>query len=132
MNKIILMGRLTKEPELKFIANTGNAVAKFTLAVPRAFKKDETDFINCTAFGKQAETIANYVTKGQRLLIEGALQIGSYTNKEGAKVYTTDVILNSFNFIEKATGGATTGATGGDDMLGLQEVAPEDEGDLPF
>ena len=128
MNKIILMGRLTKEPELKYIPNTDKGVAKFTLAVPRAFKKDETDFINCTAFGKQAEIIASYVTKGQRLLVEGALQIGSYTNKEGAKVYTTDVIVNSFNFIEKATGGATGGA----EMLGLQEVAPEEEGELPF
>ena len=124
------MGRLTKDVDLTFTANKGTAVSKFTLAVQRQFKKDEVDFINCTAFGKTAETIANYVMKGQRLLIEGSLQINSYTNKEGNKAYSTDVIVNSFNFIEKASGDG--GATGGSNNLGMEEMTPIDDVDIPF
>ncbi|MDB1959665.1 single-stranded DNA-binding protein, partial [Clostridium tertium] len=81
MNKVILIGRLTKDPELNFAAGTGTAVCKFSLAVTRAFKKDETDFINCIAFNKRAETIAQYLTKGRQLAVTGSIRTGSYDAK---------------------------------------------------
>lgn len=99
INKVILIGRLTKDPELSYAANTGNAICRLTLAVTRPFKKEETDFINCIAFGKTGETIAQYLTKGRQLAISGAIRTGSYTDKEGNKRYTTDVIIESFEFI---------------------------------
>ncbi|MGG7057582.1 single-stranded DNA-binding protein [Clostridium tertium] len=101
MNKVILLGRLTKDPELNFAAGTGTAVCKFSLAVTRPFKKDETDFINCIAFGKTGETIAQYLTKGRQVAIAGRIQTGSYDAKDGTKRYTTDIVVESFEFIGK-------------------------------
>ena len=97
------MGRLTKDPELKY--STGErqmAVAKYTLAVDRRVKgnEKETDFINCIAFGKNAEFTEKYFKKGQRVLIEGRIQTGSYINKDGKTVYTTDVIVDSGEFAD--------------------------------
>lgn len=99
MNKVILIGRTTKSPELRYAPGTGTAVCRFTLAVPRAFKKDEADFINCVAFGKIGETIAQYVLKGRQVAISGSIRTGSYDNNSGNKVYTTDVVLDCFEFI---------------------------------
>lgn len=99
MNLVILKGNLTKQPELKFGAGSGTAVVKFTVAVARMKKDDGADFINCIAFGKTAETIANNLDKGSPILVEGRIQTGSYDNKEGQKVYTTDVIVNRFEFV---------------------------------
>lgn len=99
MNKVILIGRLTKDPELKFAQSTGNAVTRFTLAVNRHMKKEEADFINCIAFGKTGEAIAQYLTKGRQLAITGGIRTGSYDAKDGTKKYTTDVIVESFEFI---------------------------------
>lgn len=99
MNKVILIGRTTKSPELRYAPGTGTAVCRFTLAVPRAFKKDEADFINCVAFGKIGETIAQYVLKGRQVAISGSIRTGSYDNNAGNKVYTTDVVLDGFEFI---------------------------------
>jgi single-strand DNA-binding protein len=99
MNKVILIGRLTKDPDLNFAAGTGTAVCRFGLAVTRPFKKDETDFINCIAFGKTGETIAQYLTKGRQLAVTGAIRTGSYDTKDGTKRYTTDVVVDSFEFI---------------------------------
>ena len=99
MNKVVLIGRTTKSPELRYAPGTGTAVCRFTLAVPRAFKKDEADFINCVAFGKIGETIAQYVLKGRQVAISGSIRTGSYDNNAGNKVYTTDVVLDSFEFI---------------------------------
>lgn len=98
MNKWIGTGRLTADPTLNFTAGSGMAVCRFNLAVQRPFKKDETDFINCIAFSKRAETIAQYLTKGRQVLIEGHIQTGSY-EKDGIKRYTTDIIVDSFEFI---------------------------------
>ena len=103
MNRVILMGRLTKDPELKY--STGErqmAIARYTLAVARKVKTNDTeaDFINCIAFGKSAEFVEKYFRQGQRVLIEGRLQTGSYTNKEGQKVYTTDIIVDSQEFAD--------------------------------
>ena len=130
MNKVILIGRMTKDAELKFIGGSGQAISKFTLAVKRPFKKDETDFINCTAFGKQAETIASYVQKGQEIAIEGNIKTGSY-EKDGQRFYTTEIIVNSFEFIgNKKQGGAEEGTK--DDDGFLQEMEPTDDDDAPF
>ena len=103
MNKVILMGRLTRDPELRYSqSNNPLAIARYTLAVARKVKTNDTeaDFINCIAFGKSAEFVEKYFRQGQRVLIEGRLQTGSYTNKEGQKVYTTDIIVDSQEFAD--------------------------------
>lgn len=99
MNKVILIGRLTRDPELNFASGSGTAVTRFTLAITRAFKKEETDFINCIAFGKTGETIAQYLTKGRQLAVTGSIRTGSYDAKDGTKRYTTDIVVDSFEFI---------------------------------
>lgn len=104
MNKIILLGRLVKDPEVKY-TNNGKVVAMFTLAVNRPYSsqdgKQEADFISVVVWGKSAETIGNCVTKGQRLLVEGRLQIRSYDANDGTKKYVTEVVAYNFEFIEK-------------------------------
>jgi single-strand DNA-binding protein len=100
MNKIVLLGRLTRDIELRQAGET--SVANFSLAVNRTFKRDgepDADFFNCVAFGKRAETLAQYVHKGNQLAIEGHVQMGQYTNKEGANVKTFDVMVDGFDFI---------------------------------
>ena len=100
INKVVLLGRLTKDPDLRYAPGTGNAVCRFTLAVQRTFKKDETDFINCVAFGKTGETIAQYITKGRQIAVTGSIRTGSYDAQDGTKRYTTDVIVETFEFVE--------------------------------
>ena len=104
MNTITLLGRLTKNPEARY-TSTGKAVTLFTLAVNRPYTnsdgKREADFINCQAWGKTAEVIGNHVSKGDRLLAEGRLQIRSYTDKEGVKRYAAEVVVNRVEFIEQ-------------------------------
>ena len=130
MNKTMLLGRVTKDIELKF-GKDGMAIAKFSVAVNR-MKKGETDFINCIAFGKTAETIANYIKKGSQIGIEGHIQTGSYTNKDGHKVYTTDVIVDRFDFVGGGNNNTTNNTQNGDvpgDYFGASEV---DNSDMPF
>lgn len=101
MNKVILMGRLTRDPEVRNSGDT--AVARFSLAVDRRFKKDgevTADFPNCVAFGKTAEFVEKYAHKGTKFVVEGRLQTGSYTNKDGQKVFTTDIIVEQIEFAE--------------------------------
>lgn len=104
MNKVILMGRLVKNPEVRQDANGAISMARYTLAVDRVrVKKDEdpgADFINCVVFGKSAEFARNYLRKGTKLVIEGRIQTGSYTNKNGQRVYTTDVVTERQEFAE--------------------------------
>ena len=104
MNRISLSGRLVREPEVRYSqGNNSMAIAKFTLAVDRKFKKDgeqNADFINCTAFGKVAEVIEKYVTKGTKIIVEGRWQTGSYKNKDGVTVYTNDCMVESIEFCE--------------------------------
>ena len=97
MNKIELMGRLTKDVEIKKSKN-GNDWAVFTLAVSR--DKDTTDFIDCLGFGKMAETLTKYVEKGNRIIVCGSLQINNYENKEGQKLSKPQVIVNDFYFVD--------------------------------
>ena len=103
MNKILLVGRLTKDVDTRYSQDGQTAISRFTVAVDRRYKKDNeqtADFISCIAFGKTAEFIGKYFTKGQRIGLEGRWQTGSYTNKEGAKVYTNDCAIESLEFAE--------------------------------
>ena len=99
INKVVLLGNLTKDPEL-IRTGDGIVIAKFTLAVSRQLKKNEADFINCIAFGKTGETITQYFTKGSKIAITGNIRTGSYDAKDGTKRYTTDVIVETFEFVE--------------------------------
>lgn len=112
MNTVMLLGRLTKDVDFRYMPN-GKGVANFTLAVNRPFKnadgKVEADFIPVILFGKTAEVVANYVSRGQRLLVEGRLQVRSYDAKDGSKRYVTEVIGNNIEFIEKKEQGNAGG-----------------------
>jgi len=139
MNKVVLLGRLTADPDLKFAAGSGAAVAKFSLAVTRPFKKDETDFINCIAFGKTGETIAQYLTKGRQLAVTGSIRTGSYDAKDGTKRYTTDVIVDSFEFIGSSKSNDNQGSNNSfnqDNFGGMnfeEDMTPVDDGEMmPF
>lgn len=111
MNKVILMGRLTAEPDLKYSSKDSSmAIARYSLAVDRRFAKKEdgaatADFIRCVAFGKAGEFASKYFHKGQRVLVEGRLQTGSYTNKDGQKVSTTDVVIENQEFADAPKAG---------------------------
>jgi len=103
MNKVILTGRLTKDPIVRYSQGENTmAIAKYTLAVDRKFKKDEqsADFISCVAFGKAGEFAEKYFKKGTKIAVTGRIQTGSYTSKEGQKVYTTDVVVEEQEFAE--------------------------------
>lgn len=104
MNKVILMGRLTRDPEIRYsTGENATAIARYSLAVDRRFKRDgepTADFINCVAFGKTAEFAEKYFRQGIKIAISGRIQTGSYTNKDGVKVYTTDVVVEEQEFAE--------------------------------
>lgn len=104
MNKVILMGRIVRDAEVRYSqGDKSTAVARFSLAVDRKYKKDEeqtADFINCIAFGKTGEFMEKFGHKGTKFLVEGRIQTGSYTNKDGQKVYTTDVVVEGIEFAE--------------------------------
>ncbi|XZK26379.1 single-stranded DNA-binding protein [Clostridium perfringens] len=129
MNKVVLVGRLTKDPELRFTANKGTAVTRFTLAVNRDYKKEdgtqEADFINCIAYSKRAEVIAQYLTKGKRFSIAGSIRTGSYDAQDGTRRYTTYVVVDGFDFID-SSGSKVNNDNFNDDMI------PVDDGDIPF
>ncbi len=111
MNKVILMGRLTRDPEVRYSqGDVATAVARYTLAVDRRFRREgeaTADFINCVAFGRQAEFAERYLRQGTKIAITGRIQTGSYTNRDGVKVYTTDIVVEEQEFAEsKASSGA--------------------------
>ena len=101
MNKVVLTGRIVRDPEIRYSTGEQNkAIAKYTLAVNRAFDHGKADFINCVAFGKAAEFAEKYFHKGNKVDVSGRIQTGNYTNKDGQKVYTTDVIVEEHEFGE--------------------------------
>lgn len=104
MNKVILMGRLTRDPEVRYSqGDNATAIARFTLAVDRRIKRDNeasVDYINCVSFGRSAEFTEKYFHKGTKIVIAGRIQTGSYTNKDGQKVYTTDIVIEEQDFAE--------------------------------
>lgn len=102
MNNVSLIGKLTRDPELRYTAETSKAVARFSIAIDRPSKGEgekQTDFPNIVVFGKQAESCERYLAKGRQVGIQGRIQTGSYTNKDGVKVYTTDVVANYVEFL---------------------------------
>ena len=113
MNKVILMGRLTRDPDVRYSAGENStAVARYTLADDRRFHRDgdaTADFIGCVAFGRQAEFAEKYLRQGTKIAITGRIQTGSYTNREGQKVYTTDVVVEEQEFAESKNAGGNNG-----------------------
>lgn len=119
MNKVILIGRLTRDPEVRYSQGEESIViARYTLAVDRRGKKDPNeqaaDFINCIAFRKNGEFAEKYLTKGMKIAVIGRIQTGSYTNKDGQKVYTTDVVVEEHEFVDsKASGNSNSSDSSG-------------------
>ena len=117
MNKVILMGRITRDAEIRYTqGEKSTAIARFSLAVERRFKRvnDEqqnTDFISCIAFGKSAEFLEKFGRKGTKFVVDGRIQTGSYNNKEGQKVYTTDVVVENIEFAESKNSSGSGGST---------------------
>ncbi len=141
MNKVVLIGRLTKDPEVRYSQGKNEmAVARYTLAVDRKAKQQDgqnADFINCICFGKGAEFCEKYLSKGIKIAVTGRIQTGSYTNKNGQKVYTTDVVVEDQEFCERKgnVGQAQSGpipapAGGYDGFLAIPDGVNDD--DLPF
>lgn len=137
MNKVILMGRLTKDPNIRYTqGETPMCVAKYTIAVNRrAAGKDQADFIGCTSFGKAGEFVEKYLKKGSKIIITGRIQTGSYTDQEGTKRYTTEVVTEEIEFAESKA--VATSQRGGEDDSdtgdnGFMTVTEEDEEGLPF
>lgn len=134
MNKVILMGRLTRDPEVRYSQGDNSmAIARYSLAVDRRQNRNNSDeqtadFINCVAFGKAGEFAEKYFHKGTKIAVTGRIQTGSYTNKEGVKVYTTDVIVEEQEFAEsKNASGSDSGYTGGNNNY--SKPAPSNAGD---
>ena len=116
MNKVILMGRITRDAEIRYTqGEKSTAIARFSLAVDRRFKKDNdeqnTDFISCIAFGKIAEFLEKFGRKGTKFVVDGRIQTGSYNNKDGQKVYTTDVVVENIEFAESKNSSCSGGST---------------------
>lgn len=132
MNKVVLMGRLTKDVDLRMTTGSKpTAVARLTLAVDRRTKEKEADFINCVAWGSTAEFIDKYFGRGDRLAGSGRIQTGSYTNKDGQKVYTTDVVLEEVEFCESKKNSAQKASDGAENGF---VAVPDDvsDTDLPW
>lgn len=114
MNKVILMGRLTREPEIRYSSGENQtAIARYTLAVDRRFNRQgddqSADFINCVVFGRGAEFAEDYLHQGTKIVVVGRIQTGSYTNKDGQKVYTTDVVVEEQEFAESKAASSNAG-----------------------
>ncbi len=152
MNKVILVGRLTRDPDVRYSAGEGSmAIARYSLAVDRRGRRDNSggdqptaDFINIVAFGRDGEFAEKYLHKGSRILVEGHIQTGSYTNKDGVKVYTTDVVVERHEFVDSksspsgagsdqfvpvSAGAAPAESDGGDGFMNIPDGIEEE---LPF
>lgn len=146
MNKVILMGRLTKDPEVRYSqGENAMAIARYTLAVERRFNRNNdeqtADFINCVAFGRTGEFAEKYLHKGTKIAVTGRIQTGSYTNKDGVRVYTTEVIVEDHEFVESKNASAGDGgyapaprsdsapAAAGDGFMNIPDGIDEE---LPF
>ncbi len=140
INRTVLVGRLTKDPELKYTPS-GVPMARFTLAVNRPFSNQqgekEADFINCIAWRKQAESLSNYMKKGNMVGIEGRIQTGSFEGQDGKRVFTTDVVADSIQFLEARGGNNTQGQqnynrTDEDPFANTKGPVEVSDDDLPF
>ena len=135
MNKVILIGRLTKDADIKTSA-AGMTIARFTLAVDRRFRRNNeeqtADFINCVAFSKTAEFLEKYGKKGTKFVVEGSIQTGSYTNKDGNKVYTTDVAVQSVEFAESKASSQNVQSQPSATPTDFIQINEIDDEELPF
>ncbi len=136
MNKVILMGRLVRDPDIRY-SNEENAtaVARFTLAVDRRFKRDgeqNADFISCISFGKSAEFAEKYLRKGIKLVVTGRIQTGSYTNRDGNKVYTTDVVVEEQEFAESKKASEANSGSGQSNQNSRQSMNTPEPGSDGF
>lgn len=140
MNKVILMGRLTRDAEIRYSQGENSmAIARFSLAVDRRFRKDgeqSADFINCIAFGKTAEFYEKFGRKGTKFVIEGRIQTGSYTNKDGQRVYTTDVVVENTEFAESKSNNQSGNSSQNNSMPssddGFMNIPDGIDEELPF
>jgi single-strand DNA-binding protein len=146
LNKVVLIGRLTKDPELRFTPGMGKAVTTFTIAVDRRFSKDgqrEADFIPIVVWGKQAESTANYMSKGKLIGVSGRIQTRNYEAKDGSRRYVTEVIAEEVQFLEwgektssnfnnENPSGNSNKSKGFDEEIYGEDITPVDDGDIPF
>ncbi|MCR5144753.1 MAG: single-stranded DNA-binding protein [Lachnospiraceae bacterium] len=137
MNKTIMMGRLTNDPDVRFGAGNNTQITRFNIAVNRQFKREgdpDADFFSCVCFGKTAEFVEKYFKKGNRILVEGEVRNNNYTNKDGQKVYGTELLINSVEFCESKNSNNNSSAPSpagpAPDNSGFMEMPDEDE--LPF
>ena len=143
MNKVIMMGRLTRDPEIRYSQGVSQiAIARFSLAVDRKWKREgepDADFFNCTVFGRQADFVEKYLRKGIKIIVAGRIQNDNYTNKEGQKVYAVQIIVDEIEFAESKNAAATNGAVmqntpspsqaTGDGFMSIPDGAEEE---MPF
>ena len=131
MNKVFLMGRLTRDPEIRYPANPdAKSVGRFSIAVDRRFKRDgepTADFFNCVCFGKLAEFTEKYLRKGSKILVEGSIHNNDYTNKDGQKVYSLQVTLDSIEFAESKSSGSSPAPSDG-----YMDIPDGIDEDIPF
>lgn len=141
MNKVILVGRLAKDVDVRYTQDGSKATARYSIAVQRDYKTKngqyEADFLNCMAFGKNAEFADKYLHKGMKILVEGRIITGSYEAKDGHKVYTTDIVVDKHEFVEPMNassnqGGNQSNAPAGEGFEGFMDVAESNEEGLPF
>jgi single-strand DNA-binding protein len=148
MNNVVLIGRLTRDPELRYIPNSGNAVSTFTLAVDKNLSRDKkqemesknqptADFIRIVVWGKQAENAANYLAKGRLVAVNGRIQTGSYDDKDGKRVYTFDVVANNVEFLEwgdsaNKSENSNQFNQSESSYSGIEGFHPTDNDDIPF
>ena len=144
MNKVVLMGRLTRDPEVRYGAGENStAVARYTIAVDRRFKRDgeqSADFIGCVAFGRNAEFAEKYLRQGTKIVLTGRIQTGRYTNRDGQKVYTTDIVVEEQEFAESKVAASGNGGQGNNsrsssapsDANGFMTIPDNIDDELPF
>lgn len=137
MNKTLLIGRMTRDPELKTVGANNTSTTRITLAIDRPGKDAGTDFINVQVWGAQAENVCKYLSKGRQVAVEGRIQTGQYTDKEGKTVYTTDIVANNVEFLGSGGGKTTGGSTGSTgNATPVPEAVTDDfetmEEDIPF
>lgn len=145
MNNVVLIGRLTKDPEIRYVPETQNAVATFTLAVDRPFSKEkQADFLRIVVFGKQAENCERFLSKGRLVGVQGRIQTGSYKTQTGDTRYTTDIVADRVEFLGGKDDAGRAPAGGGFSHEGMEPKAPaaggipegfqalEDDDDIPF
>lgn len=137
MNKVILIGRATRDPEVRYSSgDKPTAIARITLAVDRRFRRDNdeqtADFPNCVAFGRNAEFLEKYGRKGVKFVVTGRIQTGSYTNKDGQKIYTTDIVVEDIEFAESKNSSSTSGSDDSSSEPPYVDIPDGIDDELPF